>query len=400
MNCVICKSDRSEILLTLGCGNLDGTSLYNPIIVVCCRQCGHVYNELTERDRKEMINYYIKEYSMSNLSSPNTKGDLPGSSNDNSTVRYTNLFDFIKYHITIDSNILDIGCATGGFLNHLDHKGYSKLHGIDIADPYVEVASKNKRLEIKKGSAEKIPYQKDKFDLVVADQVVEHVFDPNQIFIEAKRVLKRGGYFCIGVPDAMRYDDFYFFDFYWFLMREHVHHFDLDHLAILARSHGFELISNTTTFSSITSEKLVLPNLTMLFRLNGKKITYPLTPHRSFNLRYKIKDYITHSYKELEKKNRVIDMLCASDVPLVIFGVSRELYYLYENTSLSHCNINGFVDDTPYKQEFFTFDGYEINNRSMLKNSREHVLITATAHTEQIRNVLYGVGFKGKVIEI
>ena len=400
MKCPICKKDRSEQLLKLACGNLDGSTLYDPVVIMCCRECGHVFNELTQADQSGMIDYYTKEYSMNNLHSPNTKGDLPGSSSENSCVRYSNLFDVVKYHIDINSNVLDVGCATGGFLNHLDHRGYANLCGIDISEPYLEVAKSNKKLDIRVGSAESIPYVNDKFDLVIADQVVEHIFDPNHIFIETKRVLKQDGYLCIGVPDAMKYDDCFFFDFYWFLMREHVHHFDLDHLVMLARQHGFELISNNTTFSNMISDKSVLPNLTMLFRLADKKRVNPYMQHRNFNLRYKVKDYINHSYKELEKKNRLIDIIAVSDVPIVIFGVSRELYYLYENTSLSRCNINGFVDDTPHKQEHFTFDGYEINGRSMLKNSSECVLITATAHTDKIKEVLNSVGHKGRIIAL
>ena len=400
MKCVICNKDNSEILLRLSCGNLDGSTLYDPVTVAHCKQCGHVFNELDSSDQKGLLHYYVNEYSMNNLHSPNTKGDLPGSSNENSSIRYSNLFDFIKYCIEVDSQILDVGCATGGFLNSLDHRGYSGLYGIDISDPYLRVAKNNKRLKINQGSAEDIPHMNDKFDMVIADQVVEHVFDPNKIFIEAKRVLKTGGYFCIGVPDAMKYDDCFFFDFYWFLMREHIHHFDLDHMAILARHHGFELMSNVTTFSNMISNKSVLPNLTMMFRLNDKRTICPPVIQKSFNLRYKIKDYIRHSQKELAKKNKIINIIYDSQVPLVIFGVSRELFYLYENTSLRDCNINGFIDDTPYKQEFFTFDGQEINSRDMLKNSSECVLVTATAHTEKIKSILYGVGFKGKTIEI
>ena len=55
-----------------------------------------------------------------------------------------------------------------------------------------------------------------------------------RFFREAKRVLADDGYLCIGIPDASRYDKMYFFDFFWFLIREHIQHFDIEHLKLLA----------------------------------------------------------------------------------------------------------------------------------------------------------------------
>ena len=51
------------------------------------------------------------------------------------------------------------------------------------------------------------------------DQVLEHLLHPRKVFQEVKRVLKNGGYFCLGVPNAQEYANSYIFDFFWFLLQ-------------------------------------------------------------------------------------------------------------------------------------------------------------------------------------
>lgn len=400
MLCPICNYDKIEQLLNLNCGNLDKSFLYDPVSVVNCHKCGHVYNELSNNDKENIIRYYEEEYSLNNICSPNTKGDLPGSSNENSLARYSLLFDFIKDYLNINHRILDIGCATGGFLHYLNIRGYTKLHGIDFSRPYIEMAKQDEKLDIKEGLAENIPYNENFFDFLTADQVVEHLFDPNRIFAEAKRILKREGLFCISVPDAMMYDDNYFFDFYWFLIREHIQHFDSIHLELLAKKHGFELIKVSTTFTPMISNKTILPNMSLLFKLTQTTPKNSYEDNNHFRLREETKNYIQHCYSELNQKRIIINNILKHNKPIYIFGVSREFLYLYNNTNLYKCNILELIDDTPNKQKFYTVKGRKIIGRAILKDSTNCVLITAFAHTAKIIEVLKSLNFKGEILEI
>jgi len=397
MKCSICKNIETETLLNLKCGNLDGSVLYDPVVVACCNNCGHVFNKLNQEDKFNMLKYYEAEHSPNNLCSPNIEGDMPGSSNENSLSRYSLLYNFIVEDIKPEHTILDIGCATGGFLRYLKSKGYNDLHGVDFSHPYIEIASRDKELDIQHGTAELVPYEDHCFDFLLADQVVEHLLDPNLIFIEAKRILKNKGLFCISVPNAVFYKETLHFDFYWFLMREHIQHFNLHHLSLLAQNHGFRVLKSAPTFSRMTSAVTTLPNLSILFELSDGISTQK----NSYELKYKIKEYIKESYKYLNIKRELIHKLKESGLPFFIFGVARELGYLYENTELPECNILGFVDDTHYKQTHFTFAGRKIENRSILKEAQEAIMITAVAHNTQIQKSLRTeFGFKGAIIEL
>ena len=397
MKCPICENTSHKQLLSLNCGNFYNSTLYNPVIIVSCLSCGHIYNLLTKHDEKGLINYYENEYSINNLSSPNKQGDIPGSSNTNSLGRYFKLFDFIKSYIGFESNILDIGCATGGFLKFLRGECYKNLYGVEPTSHYVDEAKKNKELIIKKGFAEKVPFGDEKFDFILSDQVIEHLSNPSKLFIEANRLLKQNGYLCIGAPNALLYEDNYFFDFYWFIMREHIQHFDIDHLSALAKRHGFSLVDHRESLTPMLSDKVMLPNMYILFykndcpqtRLIGDK---PLVPV--------IEKYINTCNKNLKIKYNKMKSLLELDKPLYVWGMSREFLYLYENTALKDLNIIGFLDDTKFKQDHMTINGRKIESSLILKDSHIDVLITATAHIDILSNKLKEMNYKGNIITI
>lgn len=395
MNCPICENTQYEQLLNLPCGNLDGSHLYDPVIVVACSLCGHVYNLVSEKDQAGMLKYYEDEYSLNNLGSPNTEGDIPGSSNAASIERYSLLYDFIKPYLNKSDSILDIGCATGGFLKYLKERDYKKLYGIDPSSAYVAEARKIEGLKISLDSAEAMLFESNTFDFLIADQVVEHLFDPNKIFIEATRVLKPGGYFCISVPDAARYYDNYFFDFYWFLMREHIQHFDFEHLFTLARKYGFTLRDIVGASSDMLSNVVKLPSLSMIFEYDNDGGT-------SIIKRMGLKSKIT-SYIDMCRVNDNSDFLMCrhyeSKKQMYAWGIGREFLYLYTNGGLKGCNIRGLIDDTPAKQGR-TFKGMKIMSSDIIKDLPEDsiIFIMAFAHKEMMMDKLKQMGYKGSVI--
>ena len=100
--------------------------------------------------------------------------------------------------------MLDIGCGGGFTIRRLLKRSKdAKVYGIDISDESVAKAQKvnadvlDKQVFIVQGSAEKLPYEDEKFDLVTAVETV--YFWPNLpgCMQEVRRVLKPGGHFAI-----------------------------------------------------------------------------------------------------------------------------------------------------------------------------------------------------------
>ncbi len=102
--------------------------------------------------------------------------------------------------------ILDIGCGGGATLKRLLKRSDGAcVYGIDISEESVAKARQvnadmlNKRVFVCQGTAEKLPYDDEKFDLVTAVETV--YFWPNlrHCLQEVGRVLKSGGRFVIMV---------------------------------------------------------------------------------------------------------------------------------------------------------------------------------------------------------
>src|SRR5258708_38743202 len=98
--------------------------------------------------------------------------------------------------------VLDLG-AGAGVVTQMNFKGKAKrIFGVDL-DPRVEA---NPYLdEARIGSGAAIPYPNGYFDLVFADNVLEHLQDPPSVLREVYRVLKPGGYFLAKTPNKRHY---------------------------------------------------------------------------------------------------------------------------------------------------------------------------------------------------
>lgn len=399
--CPICNSNETENLLVLNCGNLDNSSLYSSVKVNACKNCGHIYNQLSSVEAEGLVKYYNEEYAPTNIGLTDKTGDRPGSGNENTVDRYDQLYGLIAKYINNNCRVLDAGCAMGGFLDYLSLKGLKNLSGIDPIVKYIEIAKKSGEYNVKVGSVESIPFDDKVFDLMIMDQVMEHLVEPTLAFKEAKRVLAAGGLLCFGVPDAVRYDKNYFFDFFWFLMREHIQHFDLEHLKLAAGQEGFELVDFSRSDTSIMSDKMILPNLNVIFRLVGRGAKLNIT-NDCFSLKEEIKRYITNNLKKLSNRREIFSPLIASQKPLYVWGIGREFLYLYASAGLAACNLAGLIDANSYKQQTSLAGGRKIVGVDVLSQAMPDsaLIITAVAHTDAIKKKLAEINYSGQIIEL
>ena len=100
--------------------------------------------------------------------------------------------------------MLDIGCGGGATLQRLLKRSKdAQVYGIDISEESVAKARKvnaevlDKQVFVTQGSAEKLPYEDGKFDLVTAVETVYFWPKLPDCIQEVCRVLKQGGKFAI-----------------------------------------------------------------------------------------------------------------------------------------------------------------------------------------------------------
>ena len=98
--------------------------------------------------------------------------------------------------------LLEVGCGGGIFATNRPKDYDVEIYGIDISEYSVNFCRKLDCYKgVKKADVEKeIPYPSELFDIVYADQVVEHLQNPLSAVLEMKRVLKEGGLLVINVP--------------------------------------------------------------------------------------------------------------------------------------------------------------------------------------------------------
>jgi ubiquinone/menaquinone biosynthesis C-methylase UbiE len=102
------------------------------------------------------------------------------------------------------SSVLDVGCGDAGALIAFAEEG-AKCAGIETFETSLERGRLRESdhgvvVDLKKGSGEAIPFTYASFDLVMLDNVLEHVTDRPLTLREIRRVLKPGGLLYMVTP--------------------------------------------------------------------------------------------------------------------------------------------------------------------------------------------------------
>jgi SAM-dependent methyltransferase len=135
--------------------------------------------------------------------------------------------------------VLDFGCGSKPYLNIFK---YNKYIGLDYA---TEVSERNTKLAADAFyDGKTIPFGNATFDSVFSSEVLEHVFNPDEILPEIYRVLKPGGCMLLTCP------------FFW---PEHEQPYDFARyssfaLKNLMTKHGFEIVAYEKTGSYLEAQ--------------------------------------------------------------------------------------------------------------------------------------------------
>lgn len=98
----------------------------------------------------------------------------------------------------LEGNVLEIGAGTGANFPYYSKVKVERLVTLE-PNPYMLDQAKRRAKELKlpvefhQGMAETLPFKDGEFDTVVATLVLCSVSDPQKVFLEARRVCKKGG---------------------------------------------------------------------------------------------------------------------------------------------------------------------------------------------------------------
>ena len=101
------------------------------------------------------------------------------------------------------ARFLDVGCDDGRLSQIFAKKIHTKdISGIDVVDERMKIAKKNGVRTIKHDINTKFPLKGNTFDVIHANQVIEHLWNVDIFLGELYRILKPGGYAVISTENA------------------------------------------------------------------------------------------------------------------------------------------------------------------------------------------------------
>lgn len=110
-------------------------------------------------------------------------------------------------------SVLDIGCGTGIFLKSL--VSYGNIVGLDLSRDALQFCQQRQLAQLVQGDGVRLPFADHAFDVLTANDFLEHVDDDVTSLREFFRVLKPEGRLFIFVPA---------YQFLWSLQDEISHH--------------------------------------------------------------------------------------------------------------------------------------------------------------------------------
>ena len=172
------------------CGNSDlqlrgkETQLWNipsPGKIAVCRNCGFRFVVNPAAEFLNLKHYEGEEYH---------KGH-----GDKSLFFRKRLEELLR--LAPGRKILDIGCATGQFLEVASEVGFDAF-GVEPTE-YAAGVARRRGLNVHHGFVSDLP--SCEYDVVHSNHVLEHIPDPVAFMKDVARVLKPGGIACIEVPN-------------------------------------------------------------------------------------------------------------------------------------------------------------------------------------------------------
>lgn len=110
--------------------------------------------------------------------------------------------DFILKNIPDDNlKVLDLGCWDGSYASRYKKKT-NKVYGVESSVTAAKKAEK-RGVKVQQGDFMEInPFPKEKFDVIIAGEIIEHVFDTDLFVKKIAEKLKPGGKLIITTPNV------------------------------------------------------------------------------------------------------------------------------------------------------------------------------------------------------
>ena len=221
------------------CGSPDARHKFNlteKLKIFSCNTCQVLFMEPQLSDEEITILYselYYKSWGISGDSENEVSKQMKI---DTFLLR---LEEIKKY--TSQGKVLDIGCATGFFLEAARSKGYDP-YGIELSEYSSRMAKKKfGDTAVFNGKLEDCDFQAGMFDVITMFDLIEHVRIPSEILTHASRLLKPDGIIMITTPDNKSLSNKLMGRRWTHYKKEHFYYFDFASLNYIAKQNNLTI---------------------------------------------------------------------------------------------------------------------------------------------------------------
>jgi 2-polyprenyl-3-methyl-5-hydroxy-6-metoxy-1,4-benzoquinol methylase len=203
------------------------------------KQCTHCNFIITSPrpDKDSIGKYYESKNYISHSGKSTTLFDKVYLNARNITLSWKH--QLIKKYFSKPTYILDYGCGTGEFLNHMKNNGWN-IAGVEPTDTARQKAN---QLLGNKVSKDLETFKANSVKLITLWHVLEHIHDLNNTILKLKSLLTQDGLIIIAVPNPKSHDSQHYKN-KWagYDVPRHLWHFTQDTINALLKKNGLEVL--------------------------------------------------------------------------------------------------------------------------------------------------------------
>lgn len=373
--CPVCGADEGEWLykipLNISAEMRKKINYPQSYDVVCCNNCGMLFAD-SSLSKEDVDEYYIHCNMYDNASNVKKDTYLEGCEL---------YYSAILPYITMESEIIDVGCGNGNFLKFLKDKGYSNLYGLDPSESSINELKQNGIKGIVGSVYDEIPDKfRNRYDIVILSGVLEHLLFPDICLENIINLIKKNGVLYIVVPNAEGFRKY---------LREVPNYFNHEHINYFT-SNTLDYICNKNGLSRCSSDE------------NCYHVVTPASPEMVISAAYKfstsakedvcfddagkasVKEYF-HLIEQKQNRNRVaIRNLLKEDTKIIIWGTGGLAASLLNDIPELLDKVECFVDNDTHRQSIHYYGKKVVSPDELHSHPLETIMICIMINRDSV----------------